>query len=120
MKKLLVTIFGAMLVLGACGGDDADDSAPPTDNGDADTEQQADDTTGDAGTYDAANGEQVYTSNCAGCHGVDLGGASGPGLVGYSYDEIMAAIEEGPGVMPAGLVSDENAEDVAAWIADQQ
>ena len=50
--------------------------------------------------------ESLYASNCAGCHGGDLGGTgSGPSLEGIldrlSRDEVRARIREGTGLMPA-------------------
>ncbi|MBU9722262.1 MULTISPECIES: c-type cytochrome [Bacillaceae] len=120
MKKLLV-VLGAVLVLGACGGDDADEPAPDTNDADTGTEESAADVGEDVGTYDANNGEEVYVANCIGCHGGDLGGTSGPAIVGYSYDEVKAAIVEGPGRMPGGLVPDEDElHDVSAWVASHQ
>ncbi|MCD8509761.1 MAG: cytochrome c [Bacillus sp. (in: Bacteria)] len=114
MKKLLVAMLGAVLVLGACGGN-GDEPAPADDtNG---TEETAG---GDVDvTYDAANGEEVYQGRCAACHGGDLQGASGPGIVGLTYDEVLTAIQEGPGGMPADLATGQDAEDVAAWVVDQ-
>ena len=114
MKKLLGAMLGAVLILGACGGNDNNtDDAAPADNG-----NQTENAAGDV-TYDADNAEDVYVGKCAGCHGGDLGGGSGPGIAGLSYDAVLAAIQEGPGTMPAGLATGDDAEDVAAWIADQ-
>lgn len=63
-------------------------------------------------------GQSVYEGNCASCHGGDLGGGAGPALDSgdHSEEDILAAIEEGPGDMPAGLVEGEEAEAVAAFI----
>ncbi|MFC4738146.1 c-type cytochrome [Bacillus daqingensis] len=68
-------------------------------------------------------GEHLYEGNCASCHGGDLEGGTGPALDGgaYSEEEIVAAINEGPGSMPAGLVEDgEEAEAVAEYILSQE
>lgn len=113
MKKLLVAMLGAVLVLGACGGGDGDEPSP------ADDANGTEETAGDNVAYDAANGEEVYQGRCAACHGGDLQGASGPGIVGLSYDEVLTAIQQGPGGMPADLATGNDAEDVAAWVADQ-
>lgn len=117
MKKILLTMVGAMLVLGACGGNADDNEPDPADNGNNNVEET--NNAADGGTYDLANGEEIYAGTCAGCHGGDLEGLSGPGLAGYSHEDIVAAIEEGPGSMPPELVSGEEAEDVAAWVSEQ-
>ncbi|WP_096434623.1 c-type cytochrome [Alteribacter populi] len=67
-----------------------------------------------------ALGEHLYEQNCLSCHGGDFGGGAGPGLEGYSADEITVAIEEGPGTMPDGLVdSGEEADAVAEYILSE-
>lgn len=61
-NKFLATIFGAALVLGACGGG-GDDKA-----GDKESA---------AGGVDA---DKVFQANCATCHGGNLEGMNGPAL----------------------------------------
>jgi len=54
--------------------------------------------------------EAVAQGKCIGCHGGDLTGGMGPGLVGttLSKDEIKNIIKDGTGGgMPAGLVTDD-------------
>ncbi|GAK12414.1 hypothetical protein JCM19039_2185 [Geomicrobium sp. JCM 19039] len=41
---------------------------------------------------------------------------STPGIEGVAADDVLAAIDEGPGSMPPGLVSGEDAEAVAAYV----
>ncbi|AOM82603.1 c-type cytochrome [Salisediminibacterium beveridgei] len=68
-------------------------------------------------------GEHVYIGQCASCHGENLeGGGDFPALDGgaYSEEEILTAIEEGPGNMPAGLASGEEADAVALYILEQE
>ena len=103
MKKWFTAVlFGTLLVLGACGGggDDASD---------------------DGASVDSAAGEEVYKQNCASCHGDDLSGGAGPSLetVGadHSVDDIKNIIENGQGSMPPGLVSGEDEDAVAEWLA---
>ncbi|MDQ0254558.1 mono/diheme cytochrome c family protein [Evansella vedderi] len=115
MKKLLVAMLGAVLLLGACGGNGDEPEAPVDDTTDTEETAGGDDV---ELTYDASNGEAVYQGRCAGCHGGTFEGASAPGIIGLSYEEIMTAIETGPGTMPPDLVTGEDATDVAAWIAD--
>lgn len=117
MKKILFTVIGALLVLGACGGNADDNDPVPANNGNNNVEET--NNAADEGTYDLANGEEIYIGNCAGCHGGELEGLSGPALGEYSHEDIVAAIAQGPGNMPAELVSGEEANDVAAWVSEQ-
>lgn len=81
----------------------------------------------DSGTSvagDAASGETLYASNCAGCHGADGTGVSGPdltsGLVsGMSDDAISDVIANGTGSMPAILSDDQDVADVVAYLRDE-
>src|SRR5690625_2118334 len=113
MKKwLMAVLLGTLFVLGACGGGGANDNASDTDN--AATEE-------DGGTTDSAKGEEVFQKNCASCHGDDLSGGAGPSLetVGadLSVDDIKNIIENGQGSMPPGLVSGDDQDAVAEWLA---
>lgn len=110
MKKWLLTIvFGAALVLGACGGDDADKD--DGDSGDDNTEVSA--------------GEEAYKDSCASCHGGNLEGVSGPSLetagADHSADDIEDIIENGTGGMPPqSNVSDDDRAAIAEWLADKK
>lgn len=112
MKKwLMAVMFGAMLVLGACGGGEDDSSSDePADNGDE--------------TVDASEAEDIYEDNCATCHGDDLSGDSGPDLTkvgdSMSKDEIETQIEEGGDGMPADLVSGEDRTTLATWLSEKK
>ncbi|WP_018921949.1 c-type cytochrome [Salsuginibacillus kocurii] len=132
MKKFLMVIGGALLVLGACGDDEAGEAPDAVDENGVDEEVEDDDDengeeeeNGDAeenggDTYDADEMHQVYEENCLSCHGDNLeGGGAGPGIDGMDEDEVLTAIEEGPGSMPADLVEDEEAEQLSAWVSDQ-
>lgn len=106
MKKWLMAFaFGTLLVLGACGGGGSDDAGNGDDN--------------EGATADA--GEEVYQQNCASCHGDDLSGGAGPDIsaVGadHSVDDIKDVIENGQGSMPAGIVSGDDEDAVAEWLA---
>ncbi|GAK08011.1 cytochrome c [Geomicrobium sp. JCM 19038] len=98
MKKLLMAIAGSTLLLAACSGEEAGESGE---------------------TVDTAAGEEVYTASCLSCHGDNMEGASGPALEGYTADEVLSAIEEGPGAMPANIVEGEDAQIVAAYVEDE-
>jgi len=125
MKKwLMAVLFGIMLVLGACGGgdDDAQESTDPAESDDPDTEESESDDEGGEVSDDAA--EEMYQESCASCHGDDLEGSVGPSLetigADLSADEIEGVIEEGQGSMPAGLLSGDDAEQVAEWLSEHE
>jgi cytochrome c551 len=107
-KVLLYAGFSSILLLGACGG-----------SGESDSEEES--STDDM----ASKGEELYQeNNCMGCHGRELEGGTGPNLqdVGdrLSPDEIEAVIAEGPGQMPAGLITDdEDLDAIVEWLSSQ-
>ncbi len=110
MKKwLMAVLFGTMLVLGACGGDDASEPADSADSGE---------------TADAGAAEDIYKSSCASCHGGDLEGGAGPDLTSVgdrlSADEIATVIEDGATGMPGGLVSGDDITTLADWLAEKK
>lgn len=111
MKKWLLTIiFGAALVLGACGGSDDGDSG----NNDGGSDNEV-----------ASAGEEAYQNHCSNCHGGNLEGVSGPSLetVGdkFSADEIEDIIENGRGGMkPMPSVPDDDRAAIAEWLADKK
>ena len=68
---------------------------------------------------DVYRGETMFQRECAGCHGSGgQGGDVGPRLVGTGLDAatVTAAVEQGGGVMPAGLVSGREEADVVAYV----
>ncbi|QKS72281.1 cytochrome c [Paenalkalicoccus suaedae] len=125
MKKVIGIVFASSLLLAACGG--GDNNAPANDpandgmnnNGANMEENMNNEAANEGGEYDLANGEELYVGNCASCHGGELEGGAGPALEGYDFDAVLAAIQNGPGGMPADLVTGSDAEDVAAWVSEQ-
>lgn len=109
-KKLLAAIFGSVLVLGACGGDDEGDSNAGSDNND--------------GSSVAVDAEAVVQQKCISCHGGNLEGASAPALdkigADLSEEEIHTIIVDGKGGMPGGLIKGDDADAVAAWLAEKK
>ncbi|XJZ26931.1 cytochrome c551 [Bacillota bacterium Lsc_1132] len=108
MKKKLVVLFMGItlvMVLAACGG--------------------RSDTSKGGGTTSTAQGgdaEKIVNQKCTSCHGGNLEGSVGPSLqkIGakYSKDEILGIIKNGKGGgMPKGLISGNDADKVAAWLA---
>lgn len=111
-KQLMVMLFGATLVLGACGGEDSSEPAEtPADGG--------------GETTSGVDAEQVVQQNCISCHGENLEGAGNfPSLndVGsrLSEDEIHSVIENGQGAMPAGIIEGDEATAVAEYLANMK
>lgn len=69
---------------------------------------------------DAANGETVYTSNCASCHGAAADGGSGPAIAGASdssgnIDAVLNGTEGMPGFVDS--LSDQDVSDIFAYLA---
>ena len=68
---------------------------------------------------DAAAGESRYASDCAGCHGADARGGSGPDIAGEETDESIEASLEGPDDMPKfDHWTDQELADVAQFVSD--
>ena len=68
---------------------------------------------------DIYRGETVFQRECAGCHGAGgEGGGIGPRLSGAGIDAatVTAAVQQGRGVMPAGLVSGREEADVVVYV----
>lgn len=105
-KKLLMMLMGTALVMGlaACGGGD--------DEGGGDTAQ-------------AGDAEKIYDQKCSSCHGDNLQGGMGPELAkvgaSKSKDEIADIIMNGTdGGMPAGVISGDDLDKVADWLASKK
>lgn len=67
---------------------------------------------------DVVRGEEVFASECAGCHGDGGTGGVGPALfeTGLDATEVATAVERGRGVMPAGIVTGQDQADVVAYV----
>ncbi|PLT32594.1 cytochrome c551 [Bacillus sp. V5-8f] len=108
-KKLLALLMGTSLILAACGG--GEDNA---DNDSANNETTA-------GAGDVA---KTFENKCSSCHGQNLEGGVGPDLtkVGaeHSKEDIEKIITDGQGNMPGGLLQGEEADQVAAWLAEKK
>ncbi|MBB5173424.1 c-type cytochrome [Texcoconibacillus texcoconensis] len=113
MKKLLTLMLGSALVLAACGGEEPEDDVDTGDDMEEATEEV------EEVAYDAGRAEELYEQSCIGCHGGDLEGTSGPPITGLSEEEVLNAIEEGPGIMQSNILEGEEAELVSQWAADQ-
>lgn len=67
---------------------------------------------------DVSRGETIFQSECAGCHGEEGAGGVGPALVetGLGTAEVSDAVQQGRGVMPAGIVTGQEQADVVAYV----
>jgi mono/diheme cytochrome c family protein len=67
---------------------------------------------------DISRGEAVFEDECASCHGESGTGGVGPALFGTGLDatEVATAVQQGRGVMPAGIVSGQDQADVVAYV----
>lgn len=72
--------------------------------------------TGTAG--DPVRGAAIFASECSGCHGAGGSGGVGPALAGTGLDSVQVAtvVQQGRGVMPAGIVSGQEQADVVAYV----
>jgi mono/diheme cytochrome c family protein len=69
---------------------------------------------------DAYSGELLFQDRCAGCHGLGgTGGGAGPALAGtgLTVEAVQEQVQNGGGVMPAGLATGDDLADVLAYVA---
>jgi cytochrome c551 len=99
-KRVLALLLGTSLVLAACGGDDAKETAG---GGDA---------------------EKLFGQKCSGCHGQKLEGGVGPKLSSIGSELNQADIENiianGRGAMPKELLKGDDASSVAKWLSEKK
>jgi mono/diheme cytochrome c family protein len=67
-------------------------------------------------------GKDLFASTCGGCHTLAAAGATGtvgPNLDDLKPDQatVLAAMQDGPGAMPANLLTGAEAQQVAAFVA---
>ncbi|MFC5604664.1 cytochrome c551 [Sporosarcina koreensis] len=104
-NKLVAIMFGAALVLGACGGGNKNNAGE--------------------GTTAGVDADKVFQANCATCHGGNLEGrGTAPALANIgsqlSESEIHDIIENGKDGMPGGLIKGEELDAVAKWLAEKK
>jgi mono/diheme cytochrome c family protein len=73
---------------------------------------------GEAVGGDVERGAGVFRTECAGCHGAQAEGGVGPALreTGLDATTVGAVVEQGRGVMPAGIVDGQEQADVVAYV----
>lgn len=145
-KLLALAMVGSFIVLGAaaCVESDPDAAETPADAetvGNTAAQTDADGNTvpapgaeapaptdGEGGPPesggDVAAGETVFASNCSACHagaGTEAGGI-GPQLSEAGLDDaaVRTVVMNGRGVMPAGLVSGADLDNVTAYVLSLQ
>ncbi|SDI30469.1 c-type cytochrome [Natribacillus halophilus] len=97
--RALVILGAAAFIIGGC-------------NGEVDEKDSEE-------TVDAGEGMELYEDSCIDCHGENFEGTTGPSIAGYNEDEVLDAIEEGPGSMPEDLYTGEDAEAVAQYVEEE-
>ena len=120
IRRLVMPVMIAVaLAAGGCGGGDeeATTEEPATQETPAATA-----TATEEGAEQASAGRDIFVRTCGGCH--TLGDAGTSGQVGPSLDEVapseeqvLSAIESGPGQMPENLLQGEEAQQVADYVA---
>lgn len=110
MTRVIILLMGTLFLLAACGGT----ATPPQESLKVEDIQLPD-------TYDEFQAQVDYKKACAVCHGNDLQGAPAypRPITGMSKEEVYIAIIEGVRMMPGNLVTGEDAENLAVWIAAQ-
>ena len=122
--RILTAVFGIVaLLLVGCGGGDSGGSAGSGTTTQQSSTQESTSTSG-GGTASAAEGKQVFTQNCGGCHTLaDAGtnGQVGPNLDDLKPDEatVERQVTDGGGRMPAfkGRLSAAQIKAVATYVS---
>jgi cytochrome c551 len=69
------------------------------------------------------NGEGLYKLSCLSCHGENLEGAAGPPVMNmkakYSEENMLKLLNDGVGMMPGELLSEEEAKTVTKWLLEK-
>jgi cytochrome c551 len=69
------------------------------------------------------DGEGLYKLSCLSCHGENLEGLAGPPVTNmkakYSEEEMLKLLNDGSGMMPGGLLSEEEAKTVSQWLLEK-
>jgi len=121
MRRVLTAMVCAALlalVVAACGSSGGSAETPASTPA---TTPAATDTGAPGGGGATNEGAAVFTSNCAGCHGTDGSGGSGPDLRGKDdVDKVVAQVTNGGATMPAfeGQLSAAEIQSVAEYVAN--
>jgi len=120
MRRVLTAmVFAALLVLvvAACGSSGSSAETPASTP--ATTPAATD--TGAPGGGGTSEGAAIFTSSCAGCHGIDGSGGAGPNLQGEdNLDKVVAQVTGGGENMPPfeGQLSTAEIQSVAEYVTN--
>ena len=123
MRLKATAAAAALLILAACGDDGG--------SGDTVAQQTATESAPQAPSEEQPlspaeeHGRELFVENCGSCHTLDAAGTQGQigpnlGDIPLEEEDVLAAIENGgtgSGNMPSGLLTGEDAQDVAAFVA---
>lgn len=117
-RWIATALAAAALAAGGCGGDDEETDTGTAGGGETTTTEQA-----APPAEAAADGKQLFSNTCGGCHVLSDAGTSGqtgPNLdeMKPDADRVKEAIAEGPGIMPENLYEGAEADAVAQYVAD--
>lgn len=126
MKKwIFILLFVLAIVLSACSENSKKSESDNVDKAPVESKDTNSDSA-EGNKVDTEKAEEVFQNNCALCHGSDLTGGAGPNLteVGsrYSKEEITEIINNGKnnGRMPAEVVTGDNVDLIASWLAQRK
>jgi mono/diheme cytochrome c family protein len=111
-----------VLASNGLGSSEGSDVQPAATQASTTTETHAAPTETQAAQPPVGPGRDLFASTCGGCH--TLAAAGTTGTVGPNLDDlkpdqatVQAAIQDGPGAMPANLLTGAQAQQVAAFVA---
>jgi mono/diheme cytochrome c family protein len=121
MFRLCAGLVALTLLLTACGGDDNGGSTTSSSAAPSTTQSTS---TGAGAEGASAEGKQIFTQNCKGCHTLQDAGATGS--VGPNLDDlkppkatVVRQVENGGGPMPAfkGKLTDAQIDAVSTYVS---
>lgn len=119
MRSSLTAVIFSVIFSGTLATGCSTVAAGDTGSGGADTGSGGDTSSGAAASGDTASGASLYSASCAGCHGADAMGASGPALAGLvDSNRVIDIILNGGTSMPAfgSSLSDADIADILAYL----
>lgn len=110
MKKNWFMLTAVLVVLGACGGNDSENTAEDQDGTDSSADSSL--------SVNVDEAKTIFDNSCMSCHAA--GSEKTTIDEGMSKEEIEDIIHNGNGKMPpVTTISDEDAETVATWLSEK-